>query len=202
MAMPIFESQRLIVRELYGIECSDLIDYDRFSIPWEGSFDLVICNHMLTHVVRPGRFFDQVRERLLAGGHLYLYNEFDEEVVFSAGKPVLSELNALHLQAFDAASLARVLNVNGFDVVFIKKHRGTLLCLAKLAGRRDATPLHADERSRRLLAYAHSRARSILRAPEPVRSRFAHIWNDTVQFAVASGIARFDGKGALRLSKD
>jgi len=37
--MPIFESQRLIVEELYGIECSDLIDYDQFTIPFPGTFD-------------------------------------------------------------------------------------------------------------------------------------------------------------------
>src|SRR5207244_3062703 len=106
---------------------------------------------------------DEVRERLRAGGHLYLYNEFDEDVVFSAGKPILSELNALHLQAFDAASLTRMLNANGFDVVFIKKHRGTLLCLATFTGGSDWTPVQAKECSRRLRAYAHSRARSILR---------------------------------------
>ena len=57
--MPIFESQQLIIQELYGIECSDLIDYDQFTIPFDGIFDLIVANHMLTHIVRLDRFFNR-----------------------------------------------------------------------------------------------------------------------------------------------
>ena len=66
--MPIFESQRLIVEELYGIECSDLIDYDQFRIPFQGTFDLIVANHMLTHIVRLDRFFSELRAHLRPGG--------------------------------------------------------------------------------------------------------------------------------------
>jgi SAM-dependent methyltransferase len=105
--MPIFESQRLIVEELYGIECSDLIDYDQFRIPFQGTFDLIVANHMLTHIVRLDRFFSELRAHLRPGGHLYLYNELDEAFVFSSGKSIVNSLNPVHLQTFDRASLMR-----------------------------------------------------------------------------------------------
>ena len=57
-AMPIWESQHFLLKEVYGIESSGLVDYDQFEIPVDGPFDLIICNHMLTHTVRPQRFFD------------------------------------------------------------------------------------------------------------------------------------------------
>jgi SAM-dependent methyltransferase len=199
--MPIFESQRLIVEELYGIECSDLIDYDQFTIPFEGSFDLIVGNHMLTHIVRLDRFFNELRAHLRPGGHLYLYNELDEAFVFASGKSIINSLNPVHLQTFDRASLMRLLNANGFEVTFIKRRHGLLLCIATYTGVRELSPLSTDERDTRIAAYARGRAYAILRAPEQVRSRFAAEWSEAVEIGVAAGIARFDAKGVLRIAK-
>jgi SAM-dependent methyltransferase len=201
MAMPIFESQQLIVRELYGIECSEVIDYDQFTIPFEGVFDLIVCNHMLTHVVRPDRFFNELRAHLRPGGHLYLYNEMDEGFIFKSGRSIVNCLNALHLQTFDRVSLTRVLQANGFEVTFVKRRDGTLLCLARFTDRREFSPPSVDERTTRIAAYEAGRAHAILRAPQHLRDRFAEEWEGAVELAVASGIARFDAKGVLRVAK-
>ena len=199
--MPIFESQRLIVEELYGIECSDLIDYDQFTIPFAGMFDLIVANHMLTHIVRLDRFFNELRAHLRPGGHLYLYNELDESFVFASGKSIVNSLNPVHLQTFDRASLMRLLKANGFEVTFIKRRNGALLCLAKYTGVRELSPMSNDERDTRIAAYARGRAYAILRAPEHVRSRFGDEWAQAVEIGVAAGIARFDAKGVLRIAK-
>jgi SAM-dependent methyltransferase len=199
--MPIFESQRLIVEELYGIECSDLIDYDQFTIPFEGTFDLIVANHMLTHIVRLDRFFNEVRAHLRPGGHLYLYNELDEAYVFASGKSIVNSLNPVHLQSFDRASLMRLLKANGFEVTFIKRRHGSLLCIATFTDHRELSPLSMDERDTRIAAYARGRAYAILRAPEHVRARFADEWAEAVERGVAAGIARFDTKGVLRVTK-
>lgn len=201
-AMPIFESQRLIVQELYGIECSDVIDYDMFTIPFEGVFDLIVCNHMLTHIVRTDRFFNEVRAHLRPGGHLYLYNEMDENFIFSSGRSIVSSLNPVHLQAFDRASLMRLLKASGFDMTFVKRRRGTLLCLATFTDRRELPSTHVDERNRRIAAYARGRARMILKAPEQLRTRFVDEWADAVEVAASSGIARFDADGVLHVVND
>jgi SAM-dependent methyltransferase len=199
--MPIFESQRMIVEELYGIECSDLIDYDQFTIPFEGLFDLIVANHMLTHVVRLDRFFNEVRVHLRPGGHLYLYNELEDAFVFDSGKSIVNSLNPLHLQTFDRTSLMRLLKTNGFEVPFIKRRHGSLLCIARYTGVRESSPMSADERETRIAAYRRGRAYSILRAPDQVRPRFAAEWREAVATGVAAGIARFDAKGILRVTK-
>jgi len=201
MAMPIFEGQQLILRELHGIECSDLIDYDQFTIPFEGVFDLIVCNHMLTHIVRVDRFFDEVRRHLKPGGHLYLYNEIDEDEFLDRGKSLINTLNPIHLQAGDRASVMRLLQANGFDVVFIKLRNRSMLCLATFTARSTWTPMPDEERERRVQAYALARARSILRVSENVRHRFADVWEDVLEQAFAAGFAQYDDKGRLRLVK-
>ena len=202
MAMPIFEGQQFILRELYGIDCSDLIDYDMFTISFEGRFDLIACNHMLTHIVRVDRFFEQIREHLKVGGHLYLYNELEENAFLANGKSVINTLNALHLQVSDRASLIRLLNANGFKVVFIKLRNSTQLCLAQYTDDRTWTPMSPEERDARARAYALARAQAILRAPKALRGRFAAVWEDAVARGVEAGIVGFDDKGRPRLIKD
>jgi SAM-dependent methyltransferase len=200
-AMPIFEGQQLILREMHGIECSDLIDYDQFTIPFDGVFDLIVCNHMLTHVVRVDRFFDQIRARLKPGGHLYLYNEIDEDEFLTRGKSLINTMNPIHLQTFDRASLVRLLEANGFAVVFLKLRNGGLLCLARFASHTAWTPMSAEDRERRIAAYSIARSHSILRASDAVRPRFAAVWQSALEQACAAGFARFDDKGRLRLTK-
>jgi SAM-dependent methyltransferase len=202
MAMPIFEGQQFILRELYGIDCSDLIDYDMFTISFEGRFDLIACNHMLTHIVRVDRFFEQIRQHMKVGGHLYLYNELEEKAFLANGKSVINTLNALHLQVSDRASLIRLLNANGFEVVFIKLRNSSQLCLARYTDNRTWTPMSPEERDARARAYALARAQAILRAPKALRGRFAAVWEDAVARGVEAGIVGFDDKGRPRLIKD
>ena len=76
--MEVVESQQFIIRELYDIPASALIDFDRFTIPFEGPFDLIVCNHMFNHAVRLDGFLSTLRAALKPGGHLYLYNEIDD----------------------------------------------------------------------------------------------------------------------------
>src|SRR5262245_33869809 len=202
MAMPIFEGQQFILRELYGIDCSDLIDYDMFTISFEGRFDLIACNHMLTHIVRVDRFFEQIRQHMKVGGHLYLYNELEEKAFLANGKSVINTLNALHLQVSDRASLIRLLNANGFEVVFIKLRNSSQLCLARYTDNRTWTPMSPKERDARERAYALARTQAILRAPKALRGRFGAVWEEAVARGVEAGIVGFDDKGRPRLIKD
>jgi hypothetical protein len=107
--MPLFDGQQFLIRETYGIPTDHKVDYDHFSIPYEGQFDLIVANHMFTHAVRPREFFLEVRRRLNPGGHVYLYNEPDERDFLHDGKSIINTLNAFHLQTFDNASLVRAL---------------------------------------------------------------------------------------------
>jgi SAM-dependent methyltransferase len=198
-AMPIWESQQFLLREVYGIETSDLIDFDRFSIPFDGAFDLIICNHMFTHVLRPADFFAELRARLKPGGHLYLHNEPDDAEFLEGKQSMLATLNPLHMQAFDPPSLSRALEANGFRTVFQKHQQNeTQFCLA-VDGAARLVPLTDQERDARVDAYRRAFDYAVLGADERARARLAGDWPRVVERAVASGVAEFDERGQLRL---
>jgi SAM-dependent methyltransferase len=200
--MPIWESQQFIIEELYGIPSSSLIDFDRFCVPFEQPFDLVVCNHMFNHAVRLDGFLEAVRRALRPGGHLYLYNEIDDSEFLDGGQSMIATMNPLHLQASDRRSLVRALGAAGFDPVFITGRHKRNLCLVRKTEQPRWTPIGDDERTRRIATYSRARDRAVLRAPERIRPRFAAVWPATVERAVASGVARFDENGELRIVKE
>jgi SAM-dependent methyltransferase len=196
--MPIWESQQFLLKEVYGIESSGLVDYDQFDIAGDGAFDLIVCNHMLTHSVRPQRFFDVVRRRLAPGGHLYFYNEPDDAEYLTGNQSMLATLNPLHMQSFDRKSLARALGANGFEVIFHKRRDENHICLAKMTGA-SWTPMTEQDRKRRVRSYRRARDRAILGLQGDLRARFAGEWEQVVARGVADGVVEFDAEGQLRL---
>ena len=200
--LPLFEAQQLLVREVYHSHAERLIDFDRFQIPYEGTFDLVVANHLMTHAVRPSELLSTVRERLAPNGHLYLYNEPDESDFLDGTKSMFRVLNPFHLQTFDRDSLARALRSAGFEPVFLSHHRENLVALARIApARQEWKWMSAKRREKRVARYARARDRSILMVPERLQGRFAHEWPDVVERAYANGQIEFDAEGHLRLVK-
>jgi len=196
--LPIWESQRYLLEKVYGIQSPGLVDYDDFTIPFDGQFDLIICNHMLTHVVRPARFFETILERLNPGGYVYFYNEPDDVEFLRGAQSMLASLNPLHMQTFDQPSLVRMLASRGLRVVFLKGRNLNHMCLAQ-PGDAPWTPLTTDELDARLSAYRLAYDRAVLLSSPDVRPRFADDWTKVVERGVASGLAEFDADGNLKL---
>lgn len=201
-AMPIWESQAFIIQELYGIPTSGLIDFDDFCVPSGEPFDLIVCNHMFNHSVRLDQFLAVVRGALRPGGHLYLYNEIDDSEFLDGGQSMIATMNPLHMQASDTRSLARAVAASGFETVFVKGRRKRNVCLMKKVDEPSWSPITAKALGRRIEAYQRARDRAVLRVPERARPRVAEVWSATVERAVASGVARFDDQGQLRLVKE
>jgi SAM-dependent methyltransferase len=140
--MTLFETQQFVIEEIYRIPTKVPIDYDRFEIPFDGPFDLVVANHMLTHAVRPQEFLATIAGHLAPGGHLYLYNEMNEDEYLVEGKSMFN-FNPFHMQAFSRRALLRGLEANGFTTVFMTVHeRRPRLPRAARSPRRG--PLEAD----------------------------------------------------------
>ena len=209
-AMAIWESQQFIMQELYGIPTLSLIDFDRFVIPSQEPFDLIACNHMFNHVVRPDVFLKAVRGALRPGGHVYLYNEIDDSEFLEGGQSMIATMNPLHLQASDRPSLVRALGAAGFEPVLVNGRHKRNFCLMRradppaLSGVEGPRPpgMSPEDLARRVSAYRRARDRAVLRAPAAVRDRFGPVWASTIERAVATGVARFDDKGELRIVKD
>jgi len=197
-AMPIWESQQYLLRSVYGIHTSELIDFEHFEIPFDGLFDVIVCNHMFTHVLSPRDFFAALRRRLTPGGYLYLHNEPDDAEFLQGQQSMLATLNPLHVQAFDQRSLVRALEANGFETVFLKGRNLSHLCLAR-AGEPGTRTMDDRERDSRIEAYCRAFDRAVLALGPHVRARAAAEWPGVVERAVAAGTAEFDDRGRLRL---
>jgi SAM-dependent methyltransferase len=199
-AMPIWESQQFLLRELFGITTSPLINFEQFQIPFDGTFDLIVCNHMFTHALRPRDFFAELRRKLNPGGHIYLYAEPDDAEFLAGNQSMFATLNPLHMQAFDQASLVRGLAANGFETVFIKGRNLHHLVLARLASSPPAVvAMTSRQKDARVDAYRQAFDRAVLGVDEHLRPRVAAEWPAAVERAVAAGVAEYDERGRLRL---
>ncbi len=198
-ALPLFESQQFLIEELYGIKSPHLLNLDEFEVPFEGTFDLIVANHVFTHAVRPGDLFRCLRSRLRPGGHVYLYNEGEDAEFLKEGKSMINTLNPFHLQAFDGAVLSRSLAAIGLETVFSGHHDG-LVCLLR-AGPPAPPQMDPGELTNRISQYLRARDSAILRLPESERGRYKSEWSAVLERAVAAGVAQIDDKGRLRLSR-
>jgi SAM-dependent methyltransferase len=199
--MTLFENQQFLIQEVYGIDAACGIDFDRFRVPFDGGFDVVVANHMLTHAVRPADFLAEVRSRLAPGGHLYLYNEFSESHYLDRGKSLFT-INPFHLQVYNGPSLTRLLAANGFTTTFMTTLDDAHVCVARRDdGAAAERPQMSDrERARRRSRYRTLLETSILTLPVGARWRVPD-WSEVVQKAVAAGTAEVTRRGDVRLSK-
>jgi hypothetical protein len=201
-ALPLFEVQQLLVREVYGTHADYLLDYESLAIPYDGCFDLVVANHLLTHAVRPCETLARIRQRLTPGGYLYLYNEPDERDFLETSKSIFATLNAFHLQTFDSASLGRALLSAGFEPIFIGHYHENCVALARVtAEAKPWDPISKKDLTRRRAKYAHARDMGILSLPETRRGFFSKDWEAVVERAFAARAIDFDGDGNLRVVK-
>jgi SAM-dependent methyltransferase len=200
--LPLFEGQQLINERVYGHHVDHLLDYDHFDVPYDGAFDLIVANHMVTHAVRPGDMLRVVKDRLAPDGYLYLYNEPDDAEFLDLKQSMFNVLNPFHFQTFDRDALVRALGLCGFETLFVTHERGNLVLLAKHRSVDAPVPsFTAEEVERRLARYRTARDLAILRVPEPVRPRFADEWDQVVDRAFASGLAELTSGGKLRVLK-
>lgn len=198
-AMSIFEGQRFLINELYGISASS-IDFDRFQPPADGPWDLIVCNHMLTHAVRPRDMLATLRAHLTPGGFVYFYNEPDDAEILIGGKSMFNTLNAFHLQTFDGDALVRAVAANGFSPVFVTHHEGKILCLAQATDSSDAWPrISETDLEARRTSYLHARDKALLMLPERERWRVGDEWPLAIERAIKAGDADLSPGGKFRI---
>jgi SAM-dependent methyltransferase len=199
--MPMWESQKFVLKELYGFDAKGLIDYDHFHVPFEGRFDLIVCNHILVHSVRPEEFLREIHSRLNPGGYVYMYNEPEDRQVLEEGKSIIAHLNPLHMQTFDRHAMVRALAANGFEVTFIKARNSSFLVLARaVEGTVAWTPISAPKLAQRIEAYKAARDRAILKLPAEMRERLGDEWAGAIEHGLANGSLEFDDHGQLKFA--
>ena len=105
----------------------------------------------------------------------------------------------LHMQASDQASLTRAVTAAGFAPVFVKGYEGQQFLLVRRTEASVPTPIPEAALKQRIDAYRLARDLAVTAGAEGRLQRFADVWSETVERVVASGAARFDSEGALRI---
>lgn len=201
--MPMWESQKFVLKELYGFDAKGLIDYDHFHVPFEGQFDLVVCNHILVHALRPAEFLRELHTHVKPGGYVYFYNEPEDRQVLEEGKSIIAHLNPLHMQTFDRAAMVRALAASGFEVTFIKARNSSFMVLARTVDGPVAwTPITPAKLAQRIEAYKAARDRAILRLPADMRERLGGQWAGAIENGLANGTLEFDDQGQLKFATE
>lgn len=201
-AMAMFPNQRFLIQEVYGIRADAPLDFDRFSVPYEPPFDLIVANHMVTHSLRPGAFLAAVRDALAPGGHVYFFNEPLEDEFLRDEKSMFNTLNAFHMQTFNRESFVRAIRTAGFDVVYVGREGHNLFCLARKADAPAAVePMPEAEQRQRRVAYRRAYDLSVVLLPEHARPRFADVWEKTLERVKDRGLLAEDARGRLRVMR-
>jgi SAM-dependent methyltransferase len=200
-AMTLFENQQYLLQEVYGIPSASPIDFDDFSIPFAGDFDLIVSKHMFTHAVRPRDFLATVRSRLRPGGHLYLYSEFVEAEFIEEGHSMFNTMNPFHMQTFNTASIVRALEANGFRLQFCTMHDGHFVGLAQALEHvpGDWARMTEAEGKRRRRQYREASDLAVLQMPEALRHRVVADWDGALERALARGTAEVMKKGHVKV---
>jgi SAM-dependent methyltransferase len=199
--MTLFENQQYLIHEVYGIPARCPIDFDNFSIPFDGTFDLIIGKHMFTHAVHPSAFLATVRDHLRPGGHIYLYAEVVEAEFLDESHSMFNTMNPFHLQTFNTPSAVRALDANGFSTVFCTMVEGHLAILARRSEDvlADWARMPRDERKRREKRYRVAADLAVLQMPEQVRTRVARDWDDALARSLANGTAVLQKNGRIKV---
>jgi SAM-dependent methyltransferase len=202
--MTMFENQQYLVQEVYGIPAQYPIDFDAFSIPFDGPFDLIVAKHMFTHAVRPRDFLAAIRSHLRPGGYLYLYSEFVEAEFLEEAHSMFNTMNPFHMQTFNTASAVRGLEANGFSMVFCTMIDGHLAALARMMDDVPSnwTRMGDDERKRRTRRYGIAADLAVLQMPEQVRGRVASEWDGALERALAGGTIQILRNGRIKVRRD
>ncbi|MEA2150685.1 MAG: hypothetical protein QOD69_2515 [Solirubrobacteraceae bacterium] len=186
-ALVLTDAHREVTAAAYGTPAATL-DLARFRVPFDGPFDLIAAQGMLTRTIDPARFLSVVRSKLAPGGVLYLYGEPDQEYALRRGKSVFTMLAPGRYQTFDGPALLRALAAQGFAPEFVADDGTELACLVR-ATDEGFTPMSEPVLLKRVEEHARWRQSSVLRLTGPAAALYADSRPGLLSDALASGIA-------------
>jgi SAM-dependent methyltransferase len=192
--MTTWPTQRAVVERLYGLPCVDGAEKERLSIPFDGTFDLIIAPHVYIHSAEPHQFFDEVRRVLNPGGYLYLCQEPDDTRLFDKGKNLFCELKCFHFQQIDQVAQGKALEHHGFRVIG-QGYRGVSRASAQMWSlgqlkKVKPEPLSKSAIDQRSAMYRRWRDESILALPDHLRAAFSDELGEISRRAISAGYAK------------
>lgn len=200
-ALPVFELQRRLIQEAFGVPCEACVDFYRLAIPYEGRFDLVIAREMVTHAVDLRHFFATLRERVRPGGYVYLFGDKDDSRLYRKAAALFPELRCFHLQQFDLPTYARVLRHEGFEPFFLRhpqSGRSHIVCGARRSDAARFEPIGGEALAERLRMYRVWRDESVLSLPAEAKALYGAELREIEDRGLREGHASLDQQARVR----
>jgi SAM-dependent methyltransferase len=112
-ALDHFDSNIRYAREDLGLPHVQRLS-PTMEIPFAGPFDVILCNHALTHALDPAAVLARLRALLADDGVIVFYGEDSHEGFLRRGWP-LPRVNNYHKQLLTKTSLEHLGRLHGFD---------------------------------------------------------------------------------------
>ncbi len=166
----LFPAYKYLAEKNSGFRVACCLNYERFEIPFDTKYDLILENHIFGHTLRVDDTFEVFAQHMNEGGFLFVRNEPCDEQMCRRGSNLFAELRPFHFQQFDLATFRRILSRYGFRAVSIdvpNPKKSEIAGLAKFEGSRVAFERIDDAAlEKRLSMYAQWRDESILSLPK------------------------------------
>ena len=164
-----FDSNMRYAREDLGLENMGFLHPYEFELPFERKqFDLVLCNHLVTHAFKPMALLAHLRQLLTDNGAVVVYNEIDHMPRFYEGSLHKKGVVNFHKQLLTQNSLHNMCRLGGFKAKMLAcnpekirwaSNRGSMVFLLRKGEPISPDALPAFGRREVLDAIAEGRAK-------------------------------------------
>jgi hypothetical protein len=166
----LFPSHEYLANKNPGFRVTCCLDYEKFVIPFQDKYHLIIENHILIHMLDINQTFDMFTSHLEDGGFLFMQSELSDTDLFANRRNLFAELRPFHYQQFDFPTLERMFRRFGFEAKLVRTMEGEkseLFGLVQMTGDPRPCPrMPAAELRARLSMYEQWRDESILSLPK------------------------------------
>jgi len=168
--MVLFPIHQYAAEKNLGLRALSCVNYETFSIPFDKKYNLIIANHLLTHMLDPRQMFAVLRDHLAKKGCMLFRNEADDANMFAKGDNLFEELRPFHFQQFDKSTLTRMLETFGLPLRALETRGNNMSALAQIENRPNQRPVRIGRWKlwQRMRMYAQWRTESIASLPESI----------------------------------
>jgi hypothetical protein len=167
--MVLFQIHQYAAEKNPGLRALSCVNYETFSIPFDVKYNLIIANHLFTHMLDARRMFAVLRDHLAKKGCMLFRNEPDDSRMFAKGDNLFVELRPFHFQQFDQPTLTRFLETFGLPLRALETRGNNMSGIAQIETRPKRQPQIGRWKLRqRIKMYAQWRTESIASLPESI----------------------------------
>jgi hypothetical protein len=167
--MVLFPIHQYAAEKNPGLRALSCVNYETFSVPFDVKYNLIIANHLFTHMLDAQQMFAVLRDHLAKKGFMLFRNDPDDSRMFAKGDNLFEELRPFHFQQFDKSTLTRMLETFGLPIRALETRGNNFSGLAQIENRpKRRSRIGRWKLWQRRRMYAQWRKESIASLPESI----------------------------------